>query len=64
MKRSELRRLERATRARYQGADVFDELRQHAQRARPDTDPDELDTRLRLALGMSTGRRTTTADRG
>lgn len=50
MKRNELRRLEQQTHERFNTPTVCDEIREQARRARPDDDPDELETRLRLAL--------------
>lgn len=54
MKRTALRELERSVRTTTNPTTVYEQLRQRARRARPDDDPDEIDTRLRLSLAMST----------
>ena len=50
MNRQTLRRLERKARARYYNPQSLERLHKRAHDARPNDNPDELDTRLRLAL--------------
>lgn len=53
MKRNTLRRLERSARTPANSAKAYEALRARAHKARPDDDPDEIDTRLRSALGFT-----------
>lgn len=53
MKRNTLRRLERSARTTANNSKAYEALRARVRKARPNDDPDEIDTRLRSALGFT-----------